>query len=229
MRKLILFAAVLLMVVGCQKQHPISVQIEPEMVESAPKTIAVLPFLSGLHDAEDPDNEAPRVMGQILKAEIDTRPDYEFLSPGTVDYAVELEGMKEQYDEFLRDYAKMGAETDKSFLESLGNTLKCDAFLIAVVDLWQKDEVDAQENATPATYVGATLSILSKDQGKLLFRATDEDYMEGARSETEGRSLVTGASGAVRSDLGAKVHRAPPFEEVALKVVQALVGSIPMP
>jgi hypothetical protein len=168
-------------------------------------------------------------MEQILKAEIDTRKDYEFLSPGTVDYAVELEGMKEQYDKFLREYARAGADADKSFLITLGSTLKCDAFLVAVVDLWQKDEVDAQENSTPATYVGATLSILSKDGGKLLFRATDEDYMEGARSETASRSLVTGASGAVRSDLGAKVHRAPPFEEVAVKVVQALVASIPMP
>lgn len=227
MKKLILSVLVLLLWIGCQKQHPINVRIDPAMEEADPRTIAVLPFLSRLHDAEDPDRIGPATMEQILNAEIDKRSDYEFLSPGTVKYAVEMEKLDAQYEEFLSTYAKEETETDKSFLAQLANALKCDAFLIGVVDLWQKDEADAQENATPATYVGATLSIVSKDGNTLLFRATDEDYMEGARTEKEGRSLVTGSSGAVRSDLGAKVHRAPPFEEVAVKVMEALVASIP--
>ncbi len=187
----------------------------------------MFPFLSSLHDAEDPDGIAPATMEQIFNAELESRKDYEFLSPSTVRYAVDLQQMEEGYENFLRDYAKTG-EADFSFLKPLAEVLKCDAFLIGVVDLWQKDEADAQENTTPATYVGATVSILDADEGKLLFRAIDEDYMEGARTETSGRSLVTGGSGAVHSDLGAKVHRAPPFQEVAVKVIQALVSSIPV-
>jgi hypothetical protein len=52
--------------------------------------------------------------------------------------------------------------------------------------------------------------------------------MEGARTDTGDRSLVTSASGAVYSDLGEKVYRAPPFEDVALKVAKALASSLPV-
>jgi hypothetical protein len=218
---------VVMAVLGCQKQHPIKVRIDPALQTRNPETIAVFPFLSTLHDAEDPDGIAPATMEQILAAQLESRRDYVFLPPSTVRYAVDLEEMSARYDSFLRDYARTG-KADFSFLKPLSEVLKCDAFLIGVVDLWQKDEADAQENTTPATYVGATISILDKTEGKILFRAIDEDYMEGARTETSGRSLVTGASGAVHSDLGAKVHRAPPFEEVALKVIEALVSSIPV-
>src|SRR5262245_21089180 len=39
------------------------------------------------------------------------------------------------------------------------------------------------ENATPATYVGATITVVSAKDGSMLFRCSDEDYIEGARSE----------------------------------------------
>jgi hypothetical protein len=97
-----------------------------------------------------------------------------------------------------------------------------------VVDLWQKDEADILENTTPATYVGATITVLSAQDGSVLFRATDEDYEEGARTETGDRSLVTSGSGAVYADLGAKVHKAPPFEDVVAKVAKSLAASLPV-
>jgi hypothetical protein len=59
-----------------------------------------------------------------------------------------------------------------------------------------------------------------------MFRCTDEDYVEGAHSETGDRTLV-GGSGANYADFGAKVHRAPPFDDVASKVAVALVSGLP--
>jgi hypothetical protein len=197
------------------------------METDPPETIAVFPVLSSLHDSEDPDGIALATMQPILTAELNARRDYKFLSPNTVSYAVDLEEMNAPYQNFLKGYAKR-AEVDYAFLEPLAEALKCDAFMVAVVDLWQKDEADAQETTTPATYVGATITILDLQEGKILFRATDEDYMEGARTDTADRSLIRGGSGNIASDLGAKVHRAPPFEEVAIKVVNALVTSIPV-
>ena len=46
------------------------------------------------------------------------------------------------------------------------------------------------------------------------------------RSETADRSVVR-TSGIVRSDAASKLYAAPPFEDVAVKVVEALVGSLP--
>jgi hypothetical protein len=75
--------------------------------------------------------------------------------------------------------------------------------------------------------VGATITILAARDGKVLFQAIDEDYQEGARTETGDRSLVTSGSGAVYADLGARVHKAPPFDGVAAKVAKSLALSLP--
>jgi hypothetical protein len=57
----------------------------------------------------------------------------------------------------------------------------------------------------------------------MLFRCTTRP-----RGATRRRpSLVTSSSGAVYADLGAKTHRAPPFEDVAVKVAAALVSGLP--
>jgi hypothetical protein len=138
---------------------------------------------------------------------------------------IEQKAWQGRYDTFLRSFATTD-KIDSAYLGELSSELQCDAVLIQVVDLWQKDEVDITENATPATYVGATVTIIAKD-GTILFRATDENYLEGARTETADRSLVSSASGAVYSDLGAKVHKAPPYDDVAITVAKALASSLP--
>lgn len=221
--------------VACgQKDHPVSVYIEPSFEGAAAaqpgavEKIAVLPFGSGLHRADDPDRLAPLTMAKFFTPALDARTDYKFVSPGTVASAVDMNDWGEEFDRFLESYSH-GGEIDKDLLSKIAKSLNCDAFLIPVVDVWQKDEVDVQENSTPATYVGATITIIDAraDVGTVLFRATDEDYIEGARSETGDRSLVTGSGGAIRSDFGAKVHRAPPFDDVAARVALALAASLP--
>jgi hypothetical protein len=227
MRKLTISIAVALGIVACQKQHPIRVDIDPAMQKGTIGKIAVFPFVSAINEAEDPDHIAPMTMDKYFKPELNERRDYNFIASNTLTYAIEREGLGESYRTFLQDYPQT-EKADPAFLGRLADILKCDAFLIPIVDTWQKDEVDVLENATPATYVGATLVVLGKNGEKVLFRATDEDYMEGARSETADRQIQTGASGAIRADFGAKLYRAPPYDEVAVKVIQALVGSLPV-
>lgn len=227
MKKLGLTLLAVALACAGQKEHPISVDIDPAMEEGGAEKIAVFPFLSALHEAEDPDDLAPEIMDRHFKPELDARDDYTFISSGTVRFAIEgHEILEPQYREFVSEYPRTG-EIDPEFFRLLANTLNADAFLIPVVDLWQKDEVDFQESATPATYVGATLTVTDRTGQDILFRAVDEDYIEGARSETGDRGIVMSA-GRVRSDAGAKTHRAPPYEEVAIKVVNSLVGSLPV-
>jgi len=226
MRKL--FLAVLVVVMACagQKDHPISLEIDPVMEEGGAEKIAVFPFLSALHAADDPDDMAPNLMDRHFTPLLDARSDYTFISSGTVRFAVEgHETLEPQYRNFLDQYPRTG-KIDAEFFSGLAELLNADAFLIPVVDLWQKDEVDYKEDATPATYVGATVTVTDMTGQKVLFRAVDEDYIEGARSDPTDRGVVSSA-GRVRSDSGAKTHRAPPYEEVAIKVVTALVGSLP--
>jgi hypothetical protein len=229
MRRVWVAVALFATLASCRsKQHPIEVYVGPAMeAKASPRVekIAVLATASSLHESEDPDKLAPKTMERLLVQSLDERQDYKFIAPNTVNYVIEQQAWQDRYRAFLHSFAT----TDKietSFLAQLANEVQCDAVLIQVVDLWQKDEVDITENATPTTYVGATVTIIAKD-GTILFRATDENYLEGARSETADRSLVTSGSGAVYSDLGAKVHRAPPFDDVAITVAKALASSLP--
>jgi len=217
-------------VASCRsKQHPIEVYVSPAMetkAEPRVEKIAVLATVTSLPDSEDPDKIAPKTMGRLLVQALDQRQDYKFIAPNTVDYVIEKNSWADRYQKFLRTYA-VTDKVDMGFLSELAAELQCDAVLIQVVDLWQKDEVDITENATPATYVGATVTILGVKDGAPLFRASDENYLEGARTDTADRSLVTSSSGAVYSDLGAKLYKAPPFDDVAVKVANALASSLP--
>jgi hypothetical protein len=235
-KRVLLLVLMPLVLGACKKGHPISVYVANDFQKVASgKTgqlvygkIAVFPFVSALNPADDPDAVAPMTMEKFLAPELDKRTDYKFISPNTVTYAIDREGWQDRYRAFLEGFAH-NEDTDRAFLKNLATVLQCDAFLIPVVDAWQKDEVDVQENSTPATYVGATLSILdgTRNPGAVLFRSTDEDYEEGARSETSSRTLVKSSSGIIRSDPGARAFAAPPFEDVAPRVIRALVRSLP--
>jgi hypothetical protein len=220
------------MLVACQRQHPVNVFVDPKFDDTGAdgkkvvEKIAVLNCASSLQRADDPDNLAPQTMAKYLVTALQGRSDYKFIAPGTVDYSIAKTSTPEAYRKMLHVYA-MSDKPDMAYLKPLAAELQCDAFLIPVVDLWQKDEVDIKENSTPATYVGATITVISADDGSVLFRCTDEDYLEGASNETSDRSLVTSGSGAVYADLGAKTHRAPPFEDVAAKVAASLASGLP--
>jgi len=216
---------------GCQK-HPLSVRVDPRFNKVVDGTfaiekIAVFPFLSALYDADDPNGDAPAMMEQLFMPALDARRDYRFISPSLVRSAVEMSDLQAEFEAFTRTYPRSD-KPDAKFLAALAQALQCDAFLVPVVDLWQKDEADYRENASSATYVGATVTVLDGRQkpGAVLFRAVDEDYLEGARTETTDRTVVRSA-GIVRADEGERLYKAPEFEAVAVKVAETLAGSLP--
>ncbi len=219
---------------GCQREHPISVYVDPGFAavdagDVAVQKIAVLPVTSAINEADDPDGRAPRMVQSVFLDRLDARDDYRFVSPSTVESAAEMGGWADACREFLRRYAFDEGAADADLLARIGRTVGCDAVLVLVVDTWDQDEVDYRENGTSTTTVGLTLTILDarEEPGKVLFRATDEDYLEGARSEVEGRTIVRSSTGIVRADRESALYRAPPFEDVVPKVVEALVESLP--
>ncbi len=217
-------AVVAIFLIGCQGTQ--TQVVDPGFAEGKYEKIAVFPFMSALHSAEDPDGIGPATMNRFFIEALDLRQDYSFIAPNTVEYAIESANLQSAYAGFHDKYPK-SQKPNAAFLSKLATQLNCDAFLVPVLDLWQKDEVDYREDGTPATYIGATVTILSRDGSKVLFRTTQEDYLEGARSETGSRSVTTTGSGGLRADRGAKIHRAPPFPDVATKVAELLVEAIP--
>jgi hypothetical protein len=227
MKKYLMLALIPMLVVGCGKKHPVKLYVDPSIKEGSIEKIAVFPFASSLHHTDDPDKVAPQTMDQLFREELDTRRDYKFMSPSSVTYALQGEGMAGHAEIFVDDWRKF-QRADKGFLTRLSQALQVDAVLIGVVDLWQQDEADYRENTSSTTYVGATVTILSTSDGSILFQASDEDYLESARTETTDRTVSRTAAGSVRRDPGAKVYKAPEPKEVAIKVVKALVSSLPV-
>jgi hypothetical protein len=196
---IVVMVLLLSLAMGCGKKHPVKVYVDPQLKEGSVDKVGVFPFTSTVHHADDPDGVSAKTLDIMFRDELDLRTDYNFMS---VAYAVESAGLKDEAENFIEEW-RNSKSVDVAFLNELSQTLQLDAVLIGVVDLWQKDEVDVRENATPATYVGATITILGVDDGSILFEASDEDVQEGASQEDE-------------------------FEEVATRVVRALVPSIPV-
>ncbi len=212
---------------GCgKKTHPVKVVVDPSFQTGAVEKIAVFPFASALSPAADPNNLAPRTFDQFFREALDTRSDYKWVAPASVEYALDREGLTENSKMFVDGWRK-NHKADVDFLAKMGKALQVDAVLIGVVELWQQDEVDARENAAAASYVGATVTIFSTKDGSVLFEATDEDMLEGVRGEDRDRNIVRSGSGQIYSDPSGALFKAPPLDEVALKVAQALAGSIP--
>lgn len=212
---------------GCgNKTHPVKVHVDPELENGTTEQIAVFPFATSVHSSDDPDEMAPKTMDRLFRQELDARGDYKFISPSSVDYALRGAGLDKEAKQFV-DTWRRKKEIDANFIKHAAEALKADAILVGVVDLWQKDEVDYRETSTPATYVGATITIFRLQDGKMLFEAADEDFLEGATSEAGDRGAMRSGSGAVQADRAANMYQAPEYEEVAVKVARALALSIP--
>jgi hypothetical protein len=227
MKKYLPLILVIGLIAGCQRKHPVKVQVDPAMREGSVERIAVFPFATAVHHTDDPDREAPRLMDVLFRQQLDTRSDYKFVSPSSVEYALRGDGLTDHAKRFVDDW-RQHRRVDTVFLTQLNSSLQVDAVLIGVVDLWQKDEIDYRETSAPATYVGATVSILRVSDGRVLFEAIDEDFLEGAHSEAADRGARRSGSGAVQADRAANVYQAPEYKEVALKVARALALSIPV-
>jgi hypothetical protein len=117
MKKLTVAAIIVAVVAisGCQKGHPVKLEVDPALEEGAER-IAVFPFLSALHGAEDPDDIAPATMERYFKPALDARNDYTFISEGTVRYAIEGQEWEAKYAKFIEEYPRTG-KIDSEFFE----------------------------------------------------------------------------------------------------------------
>jgi len=224
---LVMFVAAAGLFVGCgKKTHPVKVFVDPSFAEGGSEKIAVFPFSSALNPAADPNRLAPKTFDQLFRTELNKRNDYQWVSPSSVEYMLQGGGLREDAERFVGEW-RTKHQADVDFLRKVGTALQVDGILIGVVDLWQQDQVDVRENAAAASYVGATVTVFDVKDGHVLFEATDEDVLEGVRSEDRNKQIIRSGSGQIYSDPTGGLYKAPPLEEVALRVAQALAASIP--
>jgi hypothetical protein len=225
-----LILAIALGLAGCKSQHPASVEIDPEFNPGEYATILVVPTVSTITKGEDPKRESERIPNRILWDRVSERYDYKFLSPEQFRMAVSKAGLGNRIDEFENKWSR-DHEIDIELCRAIKAELDVDLMLIPVVYLWYKDEVDYREaSAASATQVGMTLSLIDPGRGKVVWEATDENYKESVRSE--GDRIQASTAGIDRrisgtSVSGGDVYAAPPFDDVVVLVLEALVGAIP--
>ena len=223
------FLLTLLIWSGCKVTHPSKVVVDPEFKPNEIVSILIAPFISSISEAEDPKRFSETIMDRVLREQLAAREDYKFISTQTFKFALKKAGLEDRYEEFKENWIK-NHTIDKDFLTKMRLLTNAQTMLVPYVYLWYKDQADYREASTASsTQVGATLSLVDMTTGKILWEATDENVKESVRSE--GRTVVS-SGGYVRriegvSATGQDIYSAPPFSDVAVMVLQAIVDAFP--
>lgn len=227
---LVICIGVLFFCMGCGPKHPSKVTVDPAFDPFTVSTVLVTPFISSVSEGQDIERDSERIMDQTLRTVLAERGDYAFLTPTQFMGAVNVARAAEEYEQFKADWISKH-EADVEFLRKIKQSLDVDIVMIPLVYLWFKDEADYREAGTASTtQVGATLSFVDPSTGAILWEATDENYKEAVRTEG-GRERVSSGGISRRvagvTETGRDMYAAPPFEDVALMVLESLVGAIP--
>jgi hypothetical protein len=232
MRKtaILLTAAAVIGLAGCKSQHPASVKMEPDFNPGEYSTILVVPTISTITKGEDPKRESEKIPNRTLWELTGERYDYKFLSPEQFRMVVTKAGLEERVEEFKEKWSRDHV-VDLDLCRAVKAELDVDLLLVPVVYLWHKDETDYREaSAASVTQVGMSLSLINPQTGTVVWEATDENYKESVRSE--GDRIQASSAGIDRrvagtSVSGGDIYAAPPFDDVVILVLQALVDAIP--
>jgi len=227
---ILLIVAAVLGLAGCKSQHPASVKVEPDFNPGEHSTILVVPTISMITRGEDPKRESERITNRILWEFVSERYDYRFLSPEQFRMVIAQAGLEDRREEFENKWSR-DHEVDLDLCRAVKSELNVDLMLVPVVYLWHKDEADYREAAAASvTQVGMSLSLIDPHNGMVVWEATDENYKESVRSEGE---RIQASSGGIdrrvsgTSISGSDIYAAPPFDDVTVLVLEALVGAIP--
>jgi hypothetical protein len=226
----VMLAVSLCCALGCKPSHPSKVEIDPDFDPTGVNTVLVAPFISSVIEGQDPERDSERIMNQTLQDLLAERRDYVFLTPTQFKGAVYAAQAGAEYERFVQSWIR-SHEADVEFLGKIKRNLDVDLVMIPQVYLWFKDEADYREAGTASsTQVGATLSLVDPSTGAIVWEAMDENYKEAVRTEGNREQVIAG--GVTRrvagvTETGRDMYAAPPYEDVALLVLESLVGAIP--
>ncbi len=232
MRRSISVAILVFVVIlgGCKKEHPSEIIVDPGFEPNEVGAILVAPVISSIPEGEDPQKNSERIIKRLLWNNLSRRGDYDFIASNQFIGVVNQLRINDRYDKFTSLWIEEHT-ADREFLGTMAGEIKADLLMLTHVHQWYKDEADyREEGASSATQVGVTISLVDMKSGHILWEATDQNYEEAVRTEGDRQSAMTGGltrrvSGVTAT--GRDMYAAPPFEGVAAKVVNALVGALP--
>lgn len=231
MKKLVAVSALVLLVcIGCRPAHPSKVFADPSFEPNKVSGILLAPFISTIPEGEDPQRQSERIMNKTIAELLSERADYRFISADQFQGAVARGDLGGKYAAFKEAFATKHT-IDKDFLLQLKIQLNVETLLIPQVYQWHKVEADYREAEarSSVTQVGATLTLVDMGSGQILWESSDENYREAVRSEDRDVVSTGGVDRRISgvTGTGKDMYAAPPFEDVALLVLQSLVGALP--
>lgn len=220
-----LSAVAALLLSGCAAQeavHPLSSYVVQDFGNRGIKNIAFMPLAErGGTQAASP------IVLPLIEARTFQKTAYIFLSQEEVAGRAMRTGLKEQYDRLVLNWKK-GSELGKDDIVSLGKGVAAEAFLFGEVSLWNKEWIQANVEGTSQTQVGIKLMLVSATTGEKLWEASDEQMSKSARySPQSGIGTYVDEAGMVRQSSTSGVPDPPPFEEVTVRVLDALFRVFP--
>lgn len=218
--------AVAFLLAGCAAReavHPLSSYVAPDFGNKGVKIIAFMPLAE-----REGAQSASEIVLPLIEARAQQKIAYIFLSQEEMAGRAMRAGNKDQYDRVVAVWKK-GSEPAKDDIVSLAKGVGADAFLFGNVFLWSKEKVQPNVEGTSDTQVGIKLSLVSAKSGEKLWEASDEQVSKSARySPQSGIGTYVDEAGMVRqSSAGTGVPDAPPFEEVAARVLDAILRVLP--
>ncbi|MDZ7859600.1 MAG: hypothetical protein U5O15_02845 [Candidatus Krumholzibacteriota bacterium] len=228
---LVVFLVIVMFFSGCGSNHPSNIIVDPEFNPNDVSRILVTPVISLISDNADRNRLSERMTQKMLWKRLSRISDYKFFSPQRFSFALRKVKKPVQFDEIKKGWVE-SKTIDAELLKLINDYVDADLFLIPEVYLWNKDEADYRESsAASLTEVGVSIYLVNPDSGKILWEATDQNFMEAMRTEGE-RVMVRGKGGFDRrikgiSPTGSNVYEAPPFEDVLVKVLGALIEVFP--
>lgn len=204
--------------------HPREVDVHRDLKKGAVEKIAVFPVVATSAISSENHEMACTTMDKLLYSELNKRADYKFIPITTIVPALETAALRSRVDKWVRNWVDH-QEVDGELFDKLSQVLQADAVLLGVVDRWERMNV-VQNLTTPATTVAFSITIIKLEDGITLYRASDEDYLEGERSHEIRFTTYYDEAKEYTRDRGGSL---PPEQiEVAEAIVKSLVENLPV-
>jgi hypothetical protein len=133
-------------------------------------------------------------------------------------------GLEAEYSRMLSTWQKKRT-VDEEVVAQVLRATGYDAVLGIEVSEWKQNQLEATQEGTSDTMIGALVRLYAAD-GTLLWSAT-ERRTEHSQPYLPSFNLKPTASGETRTTSASAVPQPPPYEEVAQDVARALAGTLP--
>lgn len=213
-------------------KHPLTNELDPAFATLGVKTLAALPFYTDISESDDPDRVAPSLSQAKFYQSLNTESGFH-VSVEEVQRIIEAEKLQKEMESFYKKWTSDQDDIKADFIKKVAASLKVDAVVVGVVDVWYQQPIDITESGSARTAVGMIIGLFDGASGKRLWLGRDEFYKEGVRhtaqeaSNDAQRKQMRGEMERTNLRTAGGVYAPPDYAEVVDLVVGSLVQAFP--